>query len=73
MTNRERRPVHCIRRSHPCESRRPSLKEVKVQLENCYGIRALNQDFDFSKKPLTPSTRPTGKLYDRLSGLKWPY
>jgi predicted transposase YbfD/YdcC len=38
------------------------LKKIKVQLENCYGIRALKQDFDFSKKPAYAIYAPNGVM-----------
>lgn len=43
------------------------MKIVKIDLENCYGIRALKADFDFSQKNLFVVYAPNGAMKSSLA------
>ena len=37
------------------------MNKLNVDLENCYGIKKLQTQFDFSQKRLTPSMLPMAR------------
>lgn len=43
------------------------MERVKVDLENCYGIKALHQEFDFSGKPAWAIYAPNGVMKTSLA------
>ena len=49
------------------EARELLMRSVKIDLKNCYGIRSLQRELDFSSKPAYALYAPNGVMKSSLA------